>query len=51
MNHEAYVLAAYAVTAIVLLATSAKVWIKGRSFRRRVSALASVRAKSIGRES
>ncbi|WP_160012384.1 heme exporter protein CcmD [Rhizobium sp. 18055] len=51
MNHEAYVLAAYAVTTIVVLATSVKVWVEGRSFRRRVSALAPLRGKSIGRES
>lgn len=50
MYHEAYVLAAYAATVTALLATSVKVWHEGRSFRRRVLALAPVRAKPIGRE-
>lgn len=39
MQHEVYVLAAYAVTLTVVISTSAKVWIEGRSFRRRVAAL------------
>jgi hypothetical protein len=50
MNHQAYVLAAYAVTITVALAISAKVWLEGRSFRRRVEALIAVRSRSIGRE-
>ncbi|MBY5820618.1 heme exporter protein CcmD [Rhizobium leguminosarum] len=51
MTHQAYVYIAYALTFSVVFATSAKVWITGRSYRRRVAALAPVRAVRTNRGS
>ncbi|WP_431323775.1 heme exporter protein CcmD [Rhizobium sp. YTU87027] len=43
MDHEHYVVAAYALTFTVMLATALKVWLAGRSYRRQVRVLAPVR--------
>ncbi|MBZ9793879.1 heme exporter protein CcmD [Rhizobium sp. 3T7] len=43
MDHQHYVVAAYALTFTVMLATAVKVWLAGRSYRRQVRGLATVR--------
>lgn len=49
MDHEVYVIAAYVVTSSVIFVASAIVWLSGRSFRRRVKALAPPRSDRVRR--
>ncbi|NLS19980.1 heme exporter protein CcmD [Rhizobium sp. P40RR-XXII] len=43
MNHQFYVYSAYAITFLVMSAATARIWLAGRTYRRRVEALMPVR--------